>query len=465
MPNNGKFVYKGHNWEPEQRKARFHYQLENGDEIINFTETLVFPANQSISNIPQNLLNNVLNSLSLALGISYYKLYCPKQIVFENIQLSKGQAEFWNTLYRKGLGEFFYQNKIDFRGLISFPFNPSQDNRTLPNPPLSGRELGIVSSFDKGVSDSRKNRSLVGIGGGKDSIVAAEFLKSLRKPFTGFAVETHTIKEQVTKLLGVDLIIVRREIDPKLLELNKRPDIYNGHVPVSSIYAFIGLLAALLYDYRYIIVSNEQSANYGNTTYLGESINHQWSKSFEFEMLFQEYVKNFLTPDVAYFSLLRPFSEIAITKCFVNYPQYFPVFSSCNRNFKITEKTDRKWCLECSKCAFTYAMLSAFLPKQELLNIFGQNLFTKTTLVPIYKKLLGVMQIKPFDCVGTPEEVQTAFYLAMKSGEYDNDKAMRFFKEAVLSKIKNIDTMSKEVFNLSDEHRIPREFREVLKVD
>ncbi|MBU3978477.1 hypothetical protein KKE68_02115, partial [Patescibacteria group bacterium] len=102
---------------------------------------------------------------------------------------------------------------------------------------------------------------------------------------------------------------------------------------------------------------------------------------------------------------------------------------------------------------------------QELLNIFGQNLFTKTTLVPIYKKLLGVMQIKPFDCVGTPEEVQTAFYLAMKSGEYDNDKAMRFFKEAVLSKIKNIDTMSKEVFNLSDEHRIPREFREVLKVD
>ncbi len=447
MGQNSKLIYERPVWEPERREAAFFYRLEHGSEIINFTETLVFPANQSISNIPQNLLNNVLNSLSLALGISYYKLYCPKQIVFENIQLSKGQAEFWNTLYRKGLGEFFYQNKIDFRGLISFPFN----------------EKIPLTPFNKG-GKKKAGRSLVGIGGGKDSIVAAEFLKSLRKPFIGFAVETHTIKEQVTKLLGVDLIHIRREIDPRLLELNKRPDIYNGHVPVSSIYAFIGLLAALLYDYRYIIVSNEQSANYGNTTYLGESINHQWSKSFEFEMLFQEYVKNFLTPDVAYFSLLRPFSEIAITKCFVNYPQYFPVFSSCNRNFKITEKTDRKWCLECSKCAFTYAMLSAFLPKQELLNIFGQNLFTKTTLVPIYKKLLGVMQIKPFDCVGTPEEVQTAFYLAMLRREYDNDIIMKLFQKEVLPNIKNINQISKDVFKLSDKHRIPEEFQEVLKI-
>ncbi len=459
MKQNGRFIYKKPSWNLEQRKAEFYYQLEYGGEVFNFIETLVFPATQPISEIPQKLLSNVLDNLSLVLGISYYKLYYPKQIILEGMQLSKEQTEFWNTLYRKGLGEFFYKNKIDFRGLISFPFNPSL---TLPTPPLSGRELGQRRPGE--VLVTRKSRSLVGIGGGKDSIVAAEMLKSLKKPFNGFAINSHAIKEQVTRLLDVDLIIVRREIDPKLLELNKKPDVYNGHVPVSSIYAFIGLLTALLYDYRYIIIGNEQSANYGNTTYLGEAINHQWSKSFEFEQLFQEYVTSYLTPDVTYFSLLRPFSEIAIAERFVRYPKYFSVFSSCNRNFKITEKTDRRWCTECSKCAFAFVILSAFLPKKQLIDIFGENLFNQTSLLTTYKELLGVSSIKPFDCVGTPEEVQVAFYLAMKRGEYKNDTIMKFFRKEVLSKIKNIDTISKKVFKLSDKHRIPKEFQRSLEI-
>jgi hypothetical protein len=444
MAHNSKFIYKKPVWEKERRQATFFYQLEYGSEVFNFTETLVFPINQPISNIPQNLLNNALDNLSLALGISYYKLYCPKQIILEGMQLSKEQADFWNTVYTKGLGEFFYKNQIDSRGLICFPFT---DN--------------VVPSL---VSLPRKERSLVGIGGGKDSIVSAEFLKFLKKPFTGFVVETHAIKEQVARLLGVDLIFVRREIDPKLFELNKKADVYNGHVPASSLYAFVGLMTALFYDYRYIIVSNEQSANYGNTEYLGEVINHQWSKSFEFESLFQEYVKHYITRDVEYFSLLRPFSELAIARRFANYPQYFSVFSSCNRNFKITEKTNKKWCAECSKCVFTFAILSAFLPKQELINIFGQDLFNQTSLVATYKELLGVSKIKPFDCVGTPEEVQVAFYLAMKKKEYNNDLMMNLFQEEVYPKIKNIDAIGKEVFKLSDKHRIAKEFQEVLKI-
>src|SRR5204862_4005846 len=107
---------------------------------------------------------------------------------------------------------------------------------------------------------------------------------------------------------------------------------YNGHVPFSTHMAFISLFTAMLYDYRYTIFANEESANYGSVTYLGREINHQWSKSLEFELLFQEYVKQFLTPDISYFSILRPFSEIAIAKRFVQYQQYFPVFSSCNTN-------------------------------------------------------------------------------------------------------------------------------------
>ncbi len=467
MKQDSKFIYKKPTWETKGRKATFFYQLAHGGRVINFTETLVFSANQQISDIPQNLLNNVLDSVSLALGISYYKLYCPKQIIIEGMQLSKEQAEFWDIVYRKGLGEFFYKNKIDFRGLISFPFSNEQteflkcseaDCKSAP----AEMVLPLLRRAQDRNDKKKVDRALVGIGGGKDSIVAAEMLKFLGKPFSGFVVNSHPIQDKVAKLLGADLIIVKREIDPKLLELNKKQDAYNGHVPVSSLYAFIGLLTALLYDYRYIVVGNEQSANYGNTEYLGETINHQWSKSFEFELLFQEYVKNYLTPDVEYFSLLRPLSEIAIAERFVRYPKYFSVFSSCNRNFKITEETDKRWCTECSKCAFAFIILSAFLPKRQLIDIFGENLFNQTSLLTTYKELLGVSNIKPFDCVGTPEEVQVSFYLAMKRGEYENDTIMKFFRNEVLPKIKDIDTISKEVFKLSDKHRIPEEFQEVV---
>lgn len=441
---NSKLIYKSPSWDAEQRKAIFSYRLEHGNKAFDFTESLIFPSTKPISNIPQKLLHNVLDSLSLILGISYYKLYCPKKLILEGMQLSKEQADFWNIVYSKGLGEFFYQNRIDFRDLISFPFKTT---------PFIKENFGFA----------RRKRSLVGIGGGKDSIVTAELLKALKKPFADFAVNNHKIKEEVTHLLGTDLILIRRDIDPKLLEMNKRSDVYNGHVPVSAIYAFIGLLSALLYDYTFIVVSNEQSANYGNTAYLGQTINHQWSKSFEFEQLFQKYIKTYLTPDIQYFSLLRPLSEITIAKYFVGYPQYFPIFSSCNKNYKIKEITNKKWCAQCPKCAFIFTILSAFLPKYQLMNIFGQNLFSQTSLLQTYKKLLGISPIKPFDCVGTPEEVQLALYLAMQKNEYINTPVMKLFQKEVLPKIKNIDNLSKEVFNLSDKHRIPKEFQATLK--
>jgi len=165
------------------------------------------------------------------------------------------------SLYQ-GLGEFFYKNKIDFGGLVKFPFNEN-----------------VVSTP---TDFPRKNRSLLGLGGGKDSIVVAEILKSQNKDFdliTGVS----GIQQEVSLAIGKKPLIVKRELDPNLFDINKESGVYNGHVPVSVYYAFILLLAAVLFDYKYILVGNEKSANYGNVEYLGEMINHQWSKSEEFE--------------------------------------------------------------------------------------------------------------------------------------------------------------------------------------
>ncbi|EKE15893.1 MAG: hypothetical protein ACD_11C00085G0002 [uncultured bacterium] len=226
-------------------------------------------------------------------------------------------------------------------------------------------------------------------------------------------------------MIGGRVINTFRQIDPKLLELNKEKGTYNGHIPISVYYAFLILLMAALFDYKYAVVGNEKSANYGNVEYLGQMINHQWSKSEEFENLFKKYVKKFITPDIEYSSPLRNMTELQVVEGFVKYPKYFKVFSSCNKNFKISrpsfaKASAGKWCGECAKCLFVFICLAAFLPKKGVLNIFGKNLFEDKSLIPLFEELIGVRNFKPFECVGTPEEVKEALKKIVEKGKFND---------------------------------------------
>jgi hypothetical protein len=267
----------------------------------------------------------------------------------------------------------------------------------------------------------------LGLGGGKDSIVVAEILKSQNKDFdliTGVS----GIQQEVSLAIGKKPLIVKRELDPNLFDINKESGVYNGHVPVSVYYAFILLLAAVLFDYKYILVGNEKSANYGNVEYLGEMINHQWSKSEEFEKLFNDYVGKFITPGIKYSSPLRDMTELQVVEKFVQHPQYFKVFSSCNRNFRINNVSQKKWCGECPKCLFVFISLAAFLPKEEVLDIFGKNLFEDKNLIPLFEELVGARNFKPFECVGTQDEAKEALGKIVERGEFNETILMKHFK-------------------------------------
>lgn len=447
MSSTTSFEFSGYDVDKIKGEFRFHYTLSFADAVpILFTEAICLPNSQSrLETLPQNLLENILDSLHLTLGISYWKTYCPRELKLKTITLSKEQADFWNTVYIKGMGEFYYKNQIDFRDLVSFPFSDK--------PAASPTSINF------------KNRSLVAIGGGKDSIVTAELLKSNQKEFSAFTLGRHPIQEETITLLDVLSINIDRKIDPQLFELNKKEDVYNGHVPISTIYHFVGVLAAALYDYRYLVFSNERSSNYGNTTYLGQEINHQVSKSFEFENLIQEYIQTFISPDVTPFSLLRPLHEIKIAEIFSRYQKYFPLFSSCNRNFKIRNQSEmiQRWCGECPKCAFIFCLLAAFLPKEEVISIFQKDLFAQDSLIGIYKDLLGLGEVKPFDCVGTPEETQLAFYLANQKGDYHDEPAMKMFLAEVLPNLTKVEKIKSDLMSVSSEHLVPEEFLGVFK--
>ena len=109
-------------------------------------------------------------------------------------------------------------------------------------------------------------------------------------------------------------------------------------------------------------------------------------------------------------------------------------------------------------------MLSSFLSKEDVIGIFGQNLFADVSLIPLYQQLLGTKDIKPFDCVGTFEEVAGAFYLVHEKGEIKDESVIKMFERLVLPSMKDISKLKNYVFQVGDVHTLPEEFKKILNV-
>ena len=162
--------------------------------------------------------------------------------------------------------------------------------------------------------------------------------------------------------------------------------------------------------------------------------------------------------------------EIKIAKLFSQYQQYFDIFSSCNNNFKIIESnktTDHRRCGICPKCAFVYTTLRPFLTDEDVQNIFGQELYENKNLIPLYKELLGIDGIKPFECVGTNEEVIYAMYLQYEKIKNNSliPPIMELFKNEILPTLSanDISNLEKKLFTLyTDETNIPEIFQKTL---
>lgn len=446
------FEFVSYKFDVKKSQAVFKYKITFKNETtLFFTDTLIFPT-PIISVKDKQIFNKILQSLHIIFGLSYYKLYAPKKIKLTKF-ITKEQADFFNIVYRKGLGEFCFSNNLDPKNIAKFPY----DKNLKPPSPTK--------------SYPANNRILAGIAGGKDSIVVSELLKERGERITGFIIDTQggdtmQIPDNIADIIGIKAIKIQHILDKQIYNLSpalsskEREHMegsFSGHVPFSAIVAFIGLLTAFLYDFSYIAVANEYSSNFGNIVYKGEVINHQWSKTSEFENLFQKYVKKFITPDIIYFSPLRPFYEIRIVEMFSKYKKYFPYFTSCNENFKKISRLEKNnlWCGKCPKCVFIFTMLSAFLSEKEIHDIFKKNLFDDKELFGLFNYLLGFGKLKPFDCVGTFEEMRVAFYLAGK--KYKKTAAIRKFMPQVQNNIS--ENMIKEVFRTNPAPGLPSRFK------
>ncbi len=416
------FIYKGFEKEKKNGRlcVRYHFSVPG---LADFYPDLDFPleAPHDLNPPDSAAADEILFSIGMVELISYWKIACPPEVIIENHPLSEEQKKWWKALYFGGLGEFFYRNGIEVN---------KEDFMQITC-------RGDAGPVNRTFSFRSSGKNMIPVGGGKDSIVTIEHMAALKEKNMLFAINPSGAAKDTMRIAGypeTQRSIVGRRLDPEMLRLNSE-GFLNGHTPFSALLAFVSYFCAYLCGAEYIVLSNEASANAASIP--GTEINHQYSKTSEFERAFQSYCKDYLLPEIYYFSLLRPFAEIAIARSFASYPEYLPYFRSCNLGSK-----KNIWCNQCAKCLFVFIILSPFLPQDDAAVYFGRNLWEAEDLEEDFLRLSGAVEVKPFECVGTVEEVQYALYLEL----------LRRFKE--ISEAKDLPYLLNLAFELARAGRL-----------
>lgn len=419
---------------------RFEFSL--GDQY-HFHPDLTIPCQPVMSDkIDHNKLQNLAFHIGLIELVSYWKAACSPEVVIHCGKLDDAQISWWKEQYFRGLGEFFYTNGITTTQEQFMHLHSTSDS--MKHPPFS---------LDTG------QKCLVPVGGGKDSVVTLHMLKNAGIQVIPFILNPREASVMTVRAEGFEksaTLQFFRTLDPLLLKLNEE-GFLNGHTPFSALLAFTSLLGAAITQSSYIILSNESSAN--EATIPGTLINHQYSKTYLFEKAFRQYVAEYITRDISYFSFLRPLNELQIARYFSKLTHQFPYFKSCNAGSKTNT-----WCGQCPKCLFTWIILAPFVEEKVLTEIFGVNILHNEKLIPLLEQLSGLSSTKPFECVGTIEEIHAALNEMLRIyPENDLPVLLRHLKESDKWKPNPPMDLRGLLSKENPEHFVPELFLEILR--
>ena len=385
------FRYIAADFTAEDFSYSFRFELVSPTETHQFTERIAFTPVRPEHEVDWPRVRSIAIMLGAVVGLSYYKVAAPPRYVIALEGLTQAGVDYLQVALREGLAEYAYRN--EFPGLLS---------------PEIVLEAPLAEQWPVDQHLTPSGDPLVPIGGGKDSVVTVELLAAARMHPVQFAVNPNKIMYRVGRIKGHPVLAASRSLDPHLLELNAVGAL-NGHVPVTAMNSLIALVQARIIGLGPVVMSLEASASEATLVWDGHDVNHQWSKSEQAEELLQD----MLGPQAglsagAYFSLLRPYSEVQIARYFAALPEYHPVITSCNRAFRQGVE-DARWCGDCDKCRFIFLILSPFIPATSLTRMFADNLLDNQTQVEGYRALLGLHEHRPFECVGEQAESLLAF--------------------------------------------------------
>lgn len=389
------FTFTGYDYDPATSVATFRY--EYGDDHA-FVEKIYFAA--PIEGYNKEALSRALFLSYVICGASYYKSFPSRDVVLPQ-DIDAWQANFFDGVYQDGLSQFAFDNKLSRGDLAHFI--------------ATGQAPAPVAYDSTGV--------LALQSGGKDSLLTAQLLKEKGISFTPWYVTNNPSHPAVLDELGALLRTVTRTVDVPAIKKALAAGGLNGHVPVTYMVMSYALIDAILHNENTIIISigHEGEEPYG--TIQGKDgepamdVRHQWSKIWQSELNFAEYVKKYVSPNIRIGSPLRGLSELRIAELFATHAweRFGHQFSSCNRANYLqgTDNTHLKWCGTCAKCANSFLLFAPFLDPQELASIFdGKNLLADPSLTETFRGFFGLTDTKEFECIGETTELQRAYHMA-----------------------------------------------------
>lgn len=437
------FYYNSYLINQDEEAIHIEYEFEIPG-LTKFNPKLkILKKNLKLKNIETKYVQNMVFHIGLIELVSYWKSTCSPRVIIKCGCLNEEQIAWWKKLYFYGLGELFFTNNIETNIEEFMQITCLEKENKLEYEEIQEQSEGYI----------------IPIGGGKDSVVTLETLKVDRKKDYCLIINPKPVTLECAKIAGFEnenIIEVYRTIDKNLIDLNQKGFI-NGHTPFSAMLAYVSYFIAYLLSKKYIALSNENSANESNV--LGKKINHRYSKSFEFECDFEKYANKYLKAPVKYFSFLRPLNELQIAKIFSRQEKYHLVFKSCNVGSKGKEW---KWCCNCAKCLFAYTILSPYLYKEKLVKIFGEDMFENKELLKTFLELTGNGETKPFDCVGTFEEVNFAISKTIENLENKKEQLpylLKYYKE----NYNLVDTKNDITKRYNEENNLTKEQNEILR--
>jgi hypothetical protein len=418
--------------------VRLGYALDD----IEFEETFQLPAPRFRGAFA---VEGLLDLLHWVAGVSYFKAAIPRHLVCETGAPPPAAERLLSALYSEGLGEFAVVNRLE----------------RLPDPQFPRGVESIVEN-----DTSAPTSLLVPVGGGKDSAVAVEIARRSGLETTLFSVGDALPISATANIAALPRHLVKRTIDPRLIELNERGAL-NGHVPITAIVSCVALLTAATQGIDAVLMANERSASAANLMWKGIEVNHQFSKSRRAERLLADAVAEIEgAPQI--FSILRPASELAIARAFARLEHYHPVFTSCNRVFRLDpDQRLGSWCCDCDKCRFVFLILAPFVTPEQLTEIFGKDLLADDAQYDGFALLTATGGEKPFECVGEVQECLAAIEILSKHALWQDHAVVRRLAEEVLAEHGGVGEAEMSAhFALSEDHDIPetllQQVREIL---
>lgn len=371
--------------------VRFSFEVPR---FGSFEETAAFPETAKLAGIESGVRARLFRLAAILIGTSYFKA-APTETVNFDFPLTAEARALAELTYGPGLGEFYVRNALAYPPQLTLGAEPAQ---------------GAVRAQR---DSSQTPRAVTAFGGGKDSHVASAVIAEAGGEAERVSVIlSEKVGGRLQSMSETPITLIHRTIDPRLIEISKSGEALNGHIPITGVNSTLLGLYAAARGLDWIVFANERAASEPTMEADGHPVNHQFSKSLEFEDALRA-AFDAAGAGFEYFSVLRPVTEIWTAHYLATRAEFaLEIFASCNRNFVFAGanalEPGRRWCGRCAKCVYTAVLLAPFLPVERHAEIFQSKPLHDEDNLDFVREIAGLAGAKPWECVGEMREVAAA---------------------------------------------------------